>query len=78
VKIKFLTGLAHRLTEAIGTTAMPPVREQLGFLAAQVSMVNAMMAGMEAEGTMRGEWLRAEQTFHVFGAGADPGTSIRR
>ena len=56
VKIKFLTGLAHRLTEAIGTTAMPPIREQLGFLAAQVSMVNAMMAGMEAEGTMRGEW----------------------
>ena len=56
VKIKFLCGLAHRLTEAIGTTAMPPVREQLGFLAAQVSMVNAMMAGMEAEGTMRGEW----------------------
>src|SRR3954469_9060927 len=56
VKIKFLAGLAHRLTEAIGTTAMPPVREQLGFLAAQVSMVNAMMAGMEAEGTMRGEW----------------------
>ncbi len=56
VKIKFLTGLAHRITEAIGTTAMPPVRAQLGFLAAQVSMVNAMMAGMEAEGTMRGEW----------------------
>ena len=56
VKIKFLVGLAHRITEAIGTTAMPPVREQLGFLAAQVSMVNAMMAGMEAEGTMRGEW----------------------
>jgi 4-hydroxyphenylacetate 3-monooxygenase len=56
VKIKFLCGLAHRITEAIGTTNMPPVREQLGFLAAQVSMVNAMMAGMEAEGTMRGEW----------------------
>jgi 4-hydroxyphenylacetate 3-monooxygenase len=56
VKIKFLSGLAHRITEAIGTTNMPPVREQLGFLAAQVSMVNAMMAGMEAEGTMRGEW----------------------
>src|SRR5437016_3553983 len=56
VKLKFLCGLAHRITEAIGTSAMPPVREQLGFLAAQVSMVNAMMAGMEAEGTMRGEW----------------------
>src|SRR5882724_1078984 len=56
VKIQFLCGLAHKLTEAIGTTNMPPVREQLGFLAAQVSMVNAMMAGMEAEGTMRGEY----------------------
>ena len=56
VKIKFLTGLAHRLTEAIGTTNIPSVREQLGYLAAQTSMVNAMLAGMEAEGSMRGEW----------------------
>src|SRR5262245_55431779 len=56
VKIKFLLGLAHRLTEAIGTTNIPSVREQLGYLAAQSSMVNAMMAGMEAEGTMRGEY----------------------
>ena len=30
VKIKFLVGLARRLTEAIGTTNMPSVREQLG------------------------------------------------
>jgi 4-hydroxyphenylacetate 3-monooxygenase len=56
VKIKFLVGLAHKLTEAIGTNAMPPIREQLGFLAANVSMVHAMMAGMEAEGEHRGEW----------------------
>ncbi|MGB8757816.1 MAG: 4-hydroxyphenylacetate 3-hydroxylase C-terminal domain-containing protein, partial [Pseudolabrys sp.] len=56
VKIKFLTGLAHRLTEAIGTTNIPSVREQLGYLAAQTSMVNAMLGGMEAEGSMRGEW----------------------
>jgi 4-hydroxyphenylacetate 3-monooxygenase len=56
VKIRFLTGLAHRITEAIGTTSIPSVREQLGYLAAQSSMVNAMLAGMEAEGTMRGEW----------------------
>src|SRR4029078_4640816 len=34
VKIKFLTGLAHRLTEAIGTTNIPSVREQLGYLRA--------------------------------------------
>jgi 4-hydroxyphenylacetate 3-monooxygenase len=56
VKIKFLVGLAHKITEAIGTTAMPPIREQLGFLAANVSMVQAMMAGMEIEGGMRGEY----------------------
>jgi 4-hydroxyphenylacetate 3-monooxygenase len=35
---------------------MPPVREQLGFLAAHVSMVQSMMAGMEIEGTMHGEY----------------------
>jgi len=56
VKIKFMIGLAHRITEAIGTTNIPSVREQLGHLAANSSMVNAMMAGMEAEGSMRGEW----------------------
>jgi 4-hydroxyphenylacetate 3-monooxygenase len=56
VKIRFLVGLAHGLTEAIGTTNIPSVREQLGFLAAQAAMVDAMLAGMEAEGTMRGEW----------------------
>jgi len=58
VKLKFLCGLAHRITEAIGTTAMPPVREQLGFLAANVGMVHAMLAGMESEGTLRnGYWV---------------------
>src|SRR6478735_6117623 len=56
VKIKFLIGLAHRITEAIGTTNIPSVREQLGYLASYGSMVDAMMAGMEAEGTMRGEF----------------------
>src|SRR6516162_2503204 len=56
VKIKFLAGLAHKIAEAIGTTNMPSVREQLGFLAAQASMVNAMLAGMEAEGSMRGKY----------------------
>jgi 4-hydroxyphenylacetate 3-monooxygenase len=56
VKVKFLIGLAHRITQAIGTTNMPAVREQLGYLAAHSSMVSAMMAGMEAEGSMHGEW----------------------
>jgi 4-hydroxyphenylacetate 3-monooxygenase len=56
VKIRFLVGLAHGITEAIGTTNIPSVREQLGFLAAQAAMVDGMLAGMEAEGAMRGEW----------------------
>jgi len=51
---------------------MPPIREQLGYLAAHVSMVQAMMAGMEAEGSMRGEYWGCRQALHVFSSGADP------
>jgi 4-hydroxyphenylacetate 3-monooxygenase len=54
VKLKFLVGLAHRITEAIGTTNMPQVREQLGSMAASAGMVEAMLWGMEAAGGMRG------------------------
>jgi 4-hydroxyphenylacetate 3-monooxygenase len=54
VKLKFLVGLAHKITEAIGTTNMPQVREQLGALAANAGMVDAMLAGMEASGAKRG------------------------
>jgi 4-hydroxyphenylacetate 3-monooxygenase len=56
VKIAFLAGLARRITEAIGTTQIPSVMEQLGYLAAQVGMVNAMLSGMEASGSQWGEW----------------------
>jgi 4-hydroxyphenylacetate 3-monooxygenase len=56
VKLDFLAGLARRVTEAIGTTIIPAVTEQLGALAAQVGMVNAMLSGMEASGTQIGEW----------------------
>src|SRR5947209_16484191 len=51
VKIEFLAGLARRVTEAIGTTRIPTVVEQLGYLSAQVGMVNAMLSGMEASGS---------------------------
>ena len=64
VKIAFLAGIAHRVTEAIGTTKCPPVAEQLGMLAAQVlGMVNAMMSGMEASGTQDGEWCMPNKHF---------------
>jgi 4-hydroxyphenylacetate 3-monooxygenase len=56
VKLKFLVGLAHKITEAIGTTSMPQVREQLGMLAANAGMVEAMLSGMEASGSKRGEF----------------------
>jgi 4-hydroxyphenylacetate 3-monooxygenase len=56
VKIAFLAALARRITEAIGTSKIPSVVEQLGYLAAQVGMVNAMLSGMEASGSQIGEW----------------------
>src|SRR4051812_34046564 len=56
VKLKFLAGLARRITEAIGTTKIPSVAEQLGMMTAQVGMVNSMLSGMEASGTQFKEW----------------------
>src|SRR5262245_44749737 len=56
VKVTFLVGLAHKITEVIGTTNMPQVREQLGSLAANAGMVDAMLSGMEASGTQLGEF----------------------
>lgn len=61
VKIRFLVGLAHMITEAIGTTNMPQVREQLGSLAASAGMVEAMLSGMEAAGIERGEFYLPNQ-----------------
>ena len=45
VKIRFLIGIARRLADTIGTSAMPPVRETLGRLAAQAAMVEGMVVG---------------------------------
>jgi 4-hydroxyphenylacetate 3-monooxygenase len=56
VKLNFLLALARRITETIGTTNIPSVKEQLGFLASQVGMVNALLAGMEAEGAPYADW----------------------
>ena len=53
VKIRFLAGVARRLAETIGIAAMPAVREELGWVAAQAAMVDAMVSGMEAAGRMQ-------------------------
>jgi 4-hydroxyphenylacetate 3-monooxygenase len=52
VKTRFLVGVARRIADTIGTSAMPPVRETLGKLAAQAAMVEGMVVGMEAAGHM--------------------------
>jgi len=54
VKVRFLAGLGHRIAEVNGTLAFPQVREQLGRLAANAAMVEAMVTTMEAKGTMSG------------------------
>jgi 4-hydroxyphenylacetate 3-monooxygenase len=53
VKVRFLIGIARRISDTIGTSAMPPVRETLGRLAAQAAMVEGMVVGMEAAGHMQ-------------------------
>jgi 4-hydroxyphenylacetate 3-monooxygenase len=53
VKVRFLVGIARRIADTIGTSAMPPVRETLGRLAAQAAMVEGMVVGMEAAGHMQ-------------------------
>lgn len=50
VKLRFLVGLAHRITEINGTNTFPQVREMLGQLAAEAGMVEAWVYGMEAKG----------------------------
>jgi 4-hydroxyphenylacetate 3-monooxygenase len=53
VKSRFLLGVARRLADTIGTSAMAPVRETLGKLAAQAAMVEGMVVGMEAAGHLQ-------------------------
>jgi 4-hydroxyphenylacetate 3-monooxygenase len=56
VKLKFLTGLAHRTGEMNGVTQFPQVREMLGQLAAEAGMVDALVAAMEVKGTKVGAY----------------------
>jgi 4-hydroxyphenylacetate 3-monooxygenase len=56
VKLRFLMGIAHRITEVNGTTGIPSVRETLGHLAAESGMVEAFVAAMEAKGTRQGRY----------------------
>jgi 4-hydroxyphenylacetate 3-monooxygenase len=50
VKMRFLLGLAHRIAETNGIANFPQVRESLGVLAAQNTMVDALVHAMEVKG----------------------------
>ena len=56
VKLRFLLGLARRITETIGTVDFPSVRETLGELAADAAMIEAFVYGMEAKGHFHGPY----------------------
>lgn len=56
VKLRFLLGLARKIAETNGILAFPPVRETLGQLAAEVTMVEGLVAGMEAAGNYYGRY----------------------
>jgi 4-hydroxyphenylacetate 3-monooxygenase len=56
VKVRFLAGIARRITEINGTGGFPQVRETLGQLAAEAGMVDALVAAMEAKGQMHGRY----------------------
>ena len=56
VKLRFLLGLARKIAEVNGIIAFPQVTETLGQLAAQTTMVEGMVHGMEAAGIAWGEY----------------------
>lgn len=56
VKLRFFAGVARKIAETIGTVGMPPVQAVLGKLASQAATVEALVRGMEAEGTQNGQY----------------------
>jgi 4-hydroxyphenylacetate 3-monooxygenase len=52
VKLRFLLGIARKIAETNGIVGFPQVRETLGALASKATMIEAMVAGMEAAGEM--------------------------
>jgi 4-hydroxyphenylacetate 3-monooxygenase len=56
VKMRFLVGIGKRIAETNGITNFPQVKEVLGSLAAQNTMVDALVHAMEIKGRMQGEY----------------------
>ena len=56
VKMRFLLGVARRITEINGILSFPAVKEALGQMAAEVSMVEALVESMEISGSKFGRY----------------------
>ncbi len=56
VKMRFLVGIARRIAETNGVVGFPQVRELLGSLAAQNTMVDALVHAMEIKGRRNGAY----------------------
>lgn len=56
VKMRFLVGIARRIAETNGIIGFPQVGEALGALAAQNTMVDALVHAMEVKGHMHGAY----------------------
>ena len=67
VKLRFLLGLAKKIAETNGIISFPQVRETLGQLAAETSMVEAMLVGMEASGWYYGKYFLPNKK-HLYSA----------
>jgi len=55
-KMRFLLGLARKVTETNGIIGIPSVRETLGQMAAEVSLVEGMIEAMEISGSHYGKY----------------------
>jgi 4-hydroxyphenylacetate 3-monooxygenase len=56
VKMRFLTGIAKRIAETNGVIGFPQVKETLGQLVAENSMVDALVHAMETKGYQYGHY----------------------
>lgn len=56
VKMRLLVGIARRIAETNGIVGFPQVNEMLGTLAAQNTMVDALVHAMEVKGRMHGQY----------------------
>ncbi len=56
VKLRFLLGLARKIAETNGVIAIPAVREVLGQMSAEATMVEALVEAMEVSGAMFGKY----------------------